>query len=236
MHGPRKGLGLSCNEYCIADAIYFLSKQKGWCYSSKEGLGQFLGVTKQTVINAIKKLVSKGLVERHKTNNQFLRTTTQWYTFVAQFRENLGGKENSRSVKKLSQNGISSLPSSGQKTIPNSNRSIEITTNGFSNEKLFSPLKEKNIELSPTKIKHPDGFVLGFLEAFSDGCEKYLKVRPIIKASGYYTVWNARKHLSEQELNKMLEDWFTDAPDKDLSYLNRLLSTENLNRWRIQNQ
>ena len=85
MHDPRLRFGLSNNEYCIADAIYHLSHNPdsiaiGLCYASRETIGSFFGLTRQSVIKALKKLVEKELVEIHK-HTQYLRTTKIWYEY-----------------------------------------------------------------------------------------------------------------------------------------------------------
>ena len=82
-HDPRIRHNLSNNEYCIADAIYHLSHNPdsiaiGWCFARREKLGEFFGLSRRTVINAIKKLKEKKLVEVDVETN-YLRTTKKWY-------------------------------------------------------------------------------------------------------------------------------------------------------------
>lgn len=86
LHSVRKELGLSLNEYCIADSIYHLSNNpssetKGWCYASKATLGENIGISEQAVYPIIKKLISLGLVEKNP-ETKYLRTTEKWYNMV----------------------------------------------------------------------------------------------------------------------------------------------------------
>ncbi len=76
-HDVRRRFGLSLNEYSIADSIYHLShaNEHHLCYSSKEYLGEFIGVSKQTVHTIINTLVKLKLVERY---GNYLTTTLKW--------------------------------------------------------------------------------------------------------------------------------------------------------------
>ena len=82
-HDPRIRFELSNNDYCIADAIYNLSNNPssicpGWCYASREKIGAFFGLSRQSVITIIKKLVSCNLLEVHN-ETKYVRTTQLWY-------------------------------------------------------------------------------------------------------------------------------------------------------------
>lgn len=82
-HEPRIHYGLSNNEYCIADAIYHLSNNPdsiapGWCFAKRETIGDYFDLSRRTVINAISKLKTKGLIQMDKDTN-YLRSTQIWY-------------------------------------------------------------------------------------------------------------------------------------------------------------
>lgn len=86
LHGPRKALGLSQNEYSVAALVYHLSNNprsqvKGWCYASKEQLAAFLDISRRTIHRIVQTLVEKGLVEKQE-ETCFLRTTSKWYDEV----------------------------------------------------------------------------------------------------------------------------------------------------------
>ena len=83
MHEPRLKYELSQNDYCIADVIYHLSHNPrgsiiGWCYASRQSIGNFFGISRPTVIKSIKKLKEKGLIEVHKETD-YLKATSLWY-------------------------------------------------------------------------------------------------------------------------------------------------------------
>lgn len=91
LHGPRNRLGLTCNEYCVADTIHCLAsnpgnKACGWCYASKQTIGNVLGLSKQTVHSIIKKLISDGLIEKHGESKNLLKATSKWYRHVQVYR------------------------------------------------------------------------------------------------------------------------------------------------------
>ena len=90
MHDPRIQFELSNNEYCVADSIYHLANNPkgaviGWCYASRESIGKFFSLSRQTIINITAKLVSKGLVEIHP-ETKYLRTTNIWYESFVLYR------------------------------------------------------------------------------------------------------------------------------------------------------
>ncbi len=83
LHDPRLQFELSNNEYCIADAIYHLSHNPdgaviGWCYASRQKIGDFFGLSRQTVITALKKLIEKKLIEVNDETG-YIKTTKTWY-------------------------------------------------------------------------------------------------------------------------------------------------------------
>ncbi|MBN2963850.1 hypothetical protein JWV37_03565 [Sulfurospirillum sp. T05] len=88
-HDPRLKFKLTNNEYCVADAIYHLSHNPssiaiGWCYASRQKIGAFFGLSRQTTIKIIQNLISKNLVEVN-SETQFLRTTQKWYDEFVNF-------------------------------------------------------------------------------------------------------------------------------------------------------
>jgi len=86
IHKVRLSLGMTCNEYCVADIIYALSnnpnsKVSGWCFASRKTIGTFIGVNEKSTIHLISKLVEKGLVEKDE-ETKYLKTTSLWYNNV----------------------------------------------------------------------------------------------------------------------------------------------------------
>ena len=85
-HETRKTLGLTANEYMIADLIYNLQNNQkaespGWCYASKNKLADTLGLTRNGIQKIIGRLIELGLVVRGNKES-LLKTTQEWYEKV----------------------------------------------------------------------------------------------------------------------------------------------------------
>jgi hypothetical protein len=80
LHSPRSQLGITINEYCVADLIYNLSKN-GWCYATREYIADCLSLDRRSVTNLTQKLIDKGLMEKDP-ETKYLRTTDLWYNTI----------------------------------------------------------------------------------------------------------------------------------------------------------
>lgn len=105
IHTVRINLDLSCNEYCVADMIYHLSnnpvsKIQGWCFAAKETLGEYMGMSKQSIHNLLNTLIDKGLIEKDE-DTKWLRTTNKWYQAVIIEKVKFTSKESIPTVKKV---------------------------------------------------------------------------------------------------------------------------------------
>jgi hypothetical protein len=83
VHDVRDFLGISLEEYCVANAVYHLSNNpdsqiQGWCYSSKKYIASFIRISDRTVFRCIEKLIKKDLVFRDEAT-KYLKTTRKWY-------------------------------------------------------------------------------------------------------------------------------------------------------------
>jgi hypothetical protein len=74
-HETRRKFNLTLNEYAICDSVYHLSREQ-LCTMSKENLGIFIGVSKQSVHHILNTLEEKKLIERQ--NKYGLKTTEKW--------------------------------------------------------------------------------------------------------------------------------------------------------------
>lgn len=86
LHQAREKLGITLNEYAVADAVYHLSNNpsndmNGWCFAAKETLGGFIGISRKSTHGIINRLIIKKLIEKHPKTNH-LRTTKLWYEIV----------------------------------------------------------------------------------------------------------------------------------------------------------
>ncbi len=93
LHKGRKELGITLNEYCLADSINKLSRNPrspvlGWCYASKEHLAKSLGFSRQSIHSMINNLKKKQIVEV-SAETDYLRTTAIWYEKVETLKDRL---------------------------------------------------------------------------------------------------------------------------------------------------
>lgn len=85
-HEIRKTLGLSMNDYAIADLIYHLSNNPkslipGWCYASRGALAEILDLNEKSIRRGIQSLEEKGLVIKDPVTKH-VQTTSKWYNDV----------------------------------------------------------------------------------------------------------------------------------------------------------
>jgi hypothetical protein len=92
LHHPRKKLGMTINEYCLADTVHKLSSTRsmvpGWCYASKEHLADSLGFSRRSLHNMINSLKGKGILEV-QPGTGYLQTTVLWHDSIEVFRDKL---------------------------------------------------------------------------------------------------------------------------------------------------
>lgn len=91
LHGAREQLGLSLNEYAVADIIYQLqsnprSSHIGWCYKSKKTIGECVGITEQGVHKILNKLYAMNLIEKDE-ETKHIRVSDAWYEAVMTVKE-----------------------------------------------------------------------------------------------------------------------------------------------------
>lgn len=87
-HIARKKLGITNNEYCLADSYYHLSKnpafQEKGCVAADQQIADFIGVTRRTIISLRKHLIAKGIViqVQNPTLTGGYITTKKWWDEV----------------------------------------------------------------------------------------------------------------------------------------------------------
>lgn len=123
-HAFRKENKLTLNEYVICDMVYHLSvnpdaKVKGWCFMSRDTMADEIGVSKQSVINLLNKMIDHGFLEKDEVT-RFVKTTKKWNEVYFS-----NGKESLPSdIESLPKLGKESLPKDGKESLPNSNNSL----------------------------------------------------------------------------------------------------------------
>lgn len=119
-HAFRKEHKLTCNEYVLVDMVYALStstlsKFPGWCYMKRESMAEELGLSKQSIINLIEKMVDSGFLIK-EPERKFLKTTIKW-----EGTRFTNGKESLPEVMKVDFIGKEGLPEVGKESLPYNN-------------------------------------------------------------------------------------------------------------------
>jgi len=90
LHALKNHLGLTDNEYYVVDTIDYLSKKSGWCYKSKCNIADDLFISERTVNQAIKRLMSLGLIQKKVDNPKYIKPTSLWIQTKKEFENKLG--------------------------------------------------------------------------------------------------------------------------------------------------
>lgn len=112
IHELRIKYNLTVSEYCILDAIQFLSTNpkspiSGWCSGSKSYIAEALGMSKTFVITTIDRLVDLDLIEKH-IDGRLVRITELWFNDVG--RHKTDGKQSYPIGKQSYPNRLTILP------------------------------------------------------------------------------------------------------------------------------
>jgi len=164
IHKVRIKLDLTCNEYCVADIIYHLSnnpsaKVSGWCYASKETIGNYMGLAKKNIHLIINKLIEKNIIIKDE-QTRWLKTTSLWYENVI--------------IEKMKFNNEESLPivtkgyyGQERKVTPHSNESLHnnniynnINNSIVTTEKNYTDQDEQLTNLLYEKVKENYSFLI----------------------------------------------------------------------------
>ena len=114
IHPLRKQFKLSCNEYCVLDTIMRMqNNEANWCYMSRETMAKDLDLSKQSIINIIKKLIEAGLVHQN--------TVTKHLRVSALFQSNINDYKNFTDGIKTLPEESKKFTETGKKTLPNNN-------------------------------------------------------------------------------------------------------------------
>jgi hypothetical protein len=194
-HAARIKLGLSLNDYCVADTIYHLSHNSandlGWCYKSKENMGRDLGLSKQTLHKIINKLIEKGLVEKNEAGQ--LRTTANWWTAVIEMsqKSRLGVKSDGEQLETLSTR--------------DSTKGLHYNYINKDSDTDFAVAKR-----IPLSIK-TDRQTLVVLQRWEDVYKAEYQDLPVFGLKEVSCVKNALKQISERDALELIEDWFNSS-------------------------
>lgn len=118
IHPVRKALHLSCNEYCVLDTILRMQNNDShWCYMSRETMADDLELSKQSILNILKGLITRGLVVKHEQTSH-LRCVGDFKKMLDNYKEfgqdadhfTIGKESLPDQSKKFTSSGKESLP------------------------------------------------------------------------------------------------------------------------------
>jgi len=106
----RRDLDISWAEFVLCDMIYVLSRNR-WCNKKLKAISEDMGITKHGVIKMLKRLESKGLVEKsdkgYRTQQRYHVTKLHIYDpniKKGELSSNLGKQSYTKDVTKLHDN------------------------------------------------------------------------------------------------------------------------------------
>lgn len=224
-HEFRRQHGLSCDEYVLCDMIFYLSKNDnsevpGWCYKSRENMAQYMGVSKQGLLNMIERMEKKGFLEKD-AHTKYLRTTKKWQDVYIKKKENTTDEQQSKfrpEVNKVDHEQSTNFTGSGKETLPhiNSNTDNDINKNtdvvGAVHKKLDVEIKKNYTEWTP--------------QEFRDIVHSYKSVYSYSLLEGFYNKWKQRNPSGKMKfqcepfwsMETRLKNW----SDKQIEIDNRL--------------
>lgn len=142
IHDTKNELGISLNEYVIADIVYHLSK-KGKCTAKRSYLAEIIGVTKPGLFKIINSLIEKGLLE--KLDDTSLSSTEKW-------------------INKVYGNDKQSLPKEINKVNTEDKQSLSLYNNINNNNIIIN--EEESLPLFPEEKKVSGGDINAIVSYF----------------------------------------------------------------------
>lgn len=194
IHQAREELGLSLNEYALADIIYQLqnsptSKYEGWCYSSKAYLGKCIGVSEQAVHGILNKLYEKELLENEGkvTHNSLIRVTQRWYECVINIKNQIkpNTKESlvsTKILKKVEYDTQETLVSDAKETLVNNNKRYNNNINIYNNISYLTNLPLEDVKEFTSSFNITERQLKEKAEVLFDYCKYKGKVYKDYKA------------------------------------------------------
>ena len=179
LHGPRKEMGLSTNEYCLCDLIHRLCRNgDGWAYASRAYYADFLGISKRSIITMIQRLSDSGFVIKEDGKSR-AKTTKKWIV-----KDERAGEESSpkqvkgkkEPVKKVHPIGEESSPDAvkkvhpiGEESSPDAVKKVhpigeESSPNIKRDLKLYTKIRFKGEDIDAPKNLQTEAFHAAFCE------------------------------------------------------------------------
>ena len=144
-HEIRRKFDLTLNEYAVCDSIYHLSRNRP-CNITKDNLGKFIGISKQSVHNILNKLENKELISRpHK---QHIVTTEKWNIEI--IGQHSDSKESLLDSKESLPMIVKKVDDDSKESLHNKD-SISITNNNNNNSLLFQEVMKLTYDTYKSK-------------------------------------------------------------------------------------
>jgi len=110
--------GLKWNERLVLDALcYFANSKTKECYPSQKTIAEWCDIDRKKVIEGVKGLVEKGIIETKKTNKTLIYTIKIEIKGTVRYTEN--GTANNAKIECCTENGTACCTENGTQTILN---------------------------------------------------------------------------------------------------------------------
>lgn len=138
-HQARIALGLTNDEYIVADTIYHLAKSPknkgGWTNISHQQLADLVGVTRRTIGHVLDKLVLYELIE---TKAERKRATQKWYDVAIMIENDETGWEKFTHQERKIIPGVGKNNSSKAKKFRTESEKISHNNNGNTDNNVYN--------------------------------------------------------------------------------------------------
>ena len=173
LHDKRKELGISIQEYVLADMVYRLSVNpknqfQGWCWASRQFFADEMGISRRTVVTIINNLIEAGLLIRND-ESQYLQVTDKWVTKIEQ-----GSKVFAQGVQNL-HGGCAEIAQDGRAEIAHNSNIIDNNKDNIYNKAYILKHKDEIVEQAKQmyKDKNVDKAMADFIDYITINKKKW---------------------------------------------------------------
>jgi len=217
LHQVREELGITMEDYCVADSVYHLannpkSKIKGWCFSSKKYISEFIKLNERYVFRSLKKLIEKNLIEKDEITKH-IRTTEIWYDKVVMPKAKIEYDKMSEGMTKC-QSGVR------QNVIPTMTK-CQSYNNTYNNNYKKKILADKSAHAE-------------IMQFYSNLVSEKFGFRPKIDAADGKLLKSAMS-MGSDTIRALIEWYLNSGKCRELQQvsLSACLSKDSINKWRL---
>lgn len=230
--------GIHYRERATFTALCDMADNNGRCWPSYQTLADHAGMSRDSAIESIQALISRGLISKTNRGREDGSQTSNEYQICllagGSGQEPLGGSgcEPLGVVARIPTNDNqlerkNDLEQSSR-SFSSSNAPIEVeevtsvSCDDWGEEVTTKPKKSNNSHL----VKH-----------FLTLAEKNTNILPMVNmAAANKLLQAAKQHLTEEQIKDMFDDWFyTPKPDHELLQITRALSIARINQYKASN-